>query len=344
MAPADFFLKLRNTYFGHADKDKPVISSTTAAILSVACTLIYVVPFYLSSSTRPSPTLNRDAPSVIRARIRTVTLACVIGSAGTLYLLIATAKLSLTDALHMLGCWPVRPWDLFRSFTLTFLLYVGPLFEKIFVEGEFDDLRHRGVAAISESLSSWQGYRNYVAGPITEEVVFRSVLIPIHLLAKISPGKIVFLTPLYFGIAHIHHFYEFHLTHPHVSLVPVFLRSLLQFTYTTLFGWFAAFIYIRTSSLYACIIIHSFCNWVGLPRFWGRVRRPEYYPISPVVIRGKDDTDLVQASTEGKTLRLRWTVAYYLLLAAGAYGFYRGLWPLTASEAALAEFARDKRR
>ncbi|KIX99335.1 uncharacterized protein Z520_04911 [Fonsecaea multimorphosa CBS 102226] len=344
MAPVNFFLKLRNTYFGHADKDKPVISPTTAALLSVACTLIYVVPFYLSSSTRPSPTLNRDAPSVIRARIRTITLACILSSAGTLYLLSGKAKLSLTDALHMLGYWPIRPWDLFRSFTLTFLLYIGPLFEKIFVEGEFDDLRDRGVAAIAETLSSWQGYRNYVAGPVTEEVVFRSVLIPIHLLAKLSPGKIVFLTPLYFGIAHVHHFYEFHLTHPHISLLPVLLRSLFQFTYTTLFGWFAAFIYMRTGSVYACIVIHSFCNWVGLPRFWGRVRRPEDYPLSPVVIRGKDDAELVQASAKGKKLGLRWTVAYYLLLVAGAYAFYRGLWPLTASEAALAEFTRNTRR
>ncbi|KIW79374.1 hypothetical protein Z517_05986 [Fonsecaea pedrosoi CBS 271.37] len=344
MAPVNFFLQLKNTYFGHADKDKPIISPTTAAILSVLCTLIYVVPFYLFSSTRPSPTLNRDAPSVIRARIRTVTLACIIGTTGTLYLLVGTAKLSVTDALHMLGCWPVRPWDLLRSFALTLLLYVGPLFEKVFVEGEFDNLRQRGVAAISETLSSWQGYRNYVAGPITEEVVFRSVLIPIHLLAKISPSRIVFLTPLYFGIAHVHHFYEFHLTHPHIPLLPVMLRSVLQFTYTTLFGWFAAFVYMRTGSVYACIIIHSFCNCVGLPRFWGRVRRPDDYSIHPVVIRGKDDTDLVQAATQGQKLGLRWTVAYYLLLVAGAYAFSRGLWPLTLSEAALAEFAHNKHR
>ncbi|EXJ69740.1 prenyl protein peptidase [Cladophialophora psammophila CBS 110553] len=344
MAPMDFFVKLRNTYFGHADKDRPVISPTTAAVLSVTCTLIYVVPFYLSSSTRPSPTLNRDAPSVIRARIRAVTLACIIASAATLYVLTRTAKLSLSEALHMLGCWPVRPLDLFKSLTLTFLLYIGPLFEKIFIERDLDDLLHRGIAATSETLSSWQGYRNFVAGPVTEEIIFRSVLVPIHLLAKVAPSKVVFLTPLYFGIAHIHHFYEFHLTHPHVSILPVLLRSLFQFTYTTLFGWFAAFIYLRTGSVYACIIIHSFCNWAGLPRFWGRVRRREEYPISPLAIRGKDDTDAVQAQGKGEKLGLRWTVAYYLLLVAGAFAFYRGLWPLTTSEAALSEFARNKRK
>jgi prenyl protein peptidase len=301
-----------------------------------------VVPFYLTAATRPSPTLNRDAPSVIRARIRTVTLACVVGSVATFYILNVTAKLSPAQAFHMLGWWPVAPLDIANSLALTCLLYIGPLFERFFVEGELRDLRRRGLGTLRESLSSWQGYRNYVAGPITEEIIFRSVLIPIHLLAKISPTKIVFLTPLYFGIAHVHHCYEFMLTHPHAPLLQAIFRTLFQLTYTTLFGWFAAWIYVRTGSLYACIIIHAFCNWVGLPRFWGRVTRREDYPLSPVAIRGKDDTDAVQAQGRGGSLTLKWTVAYYLLLVAGVCLFYRELWPLTVSEAALAEFTSKK--
>jgi prenyl protein peptidase len=242
----------------------------------------------------------------------------------------------------MLGWWPINPLDLIKSLALTFLLYIGPLFERTFVEGELRDLRRRGFAAVRESLSSWQGYRNYIAGPITEEIIFRSVLIPIHLIAKVSPPKIVFLTPLYFGIAHVHHFYEFTLTHPHTPLLPATLRTVFQFTYTTLFGWFAAFIYVRTGSLYSCIVVHSFCNWVGLPRFWGRVSRQEEYPLASVVIRGKDDSDATQAHGNGGKLGTRWTVAYYVLLACGVYLFYQGFWPLTASEGALADFAKKR--
>lgn len=300
-----------------------------------------MVPFYLSRTTRPSPTLNRDAPSVIRARIQTVTLASVVASTATLYLLIRTAKLTPTQSLHFLGYWPLSITDLAKSCALTLLLYLGPLFEKIFIEGDMTDFR-RGRKVV-ESLSSWQGYRNYVAGPITEEVIFRSVLVPLHLLAKISPTKIVFLTPLYFGIAHVHHFYEFTLTHPHTPLIPALLRSLFQFGYTTLFGWFADFIYLRTGSIYACIIIHSFCNWVGLPRFWGRVKRREQYPLSPVAIRGKDDTDAIHARGGGDTPGLKWTIAYYILLVTGAYLFYTGLWPLTASDAGLAQFSNSEK-
>jgi prenyl protein peptidase len=269
-------------------------------------------------------------------------LACVVASAATLYILASTAKLAPSDALHMLGWWPIQPLDLLRSMALTLLLYIGPLFEKIFIEQDLDDLRHRGFNALIESLSSWQGYRNYVAGPITEEIIFRSVLIPIHLLAKVSPSKIVFLTPLYFGIAHVHHCYEFILTHPHASILQAVFRTLFQLTYTTLFGWFAAWIYLRTGSIYACIFIHTFCNWVGLPRFWGRVSRREDYQLSPVAIRGKDDMDAVQAQGHGGKLKLRWTVAYYVLLLAGTYLFYWGFWPMTVSEAALAEFASKK--
>jgi len=299
-----------------------------------------VVPFYLSASTRPSPSLNRDAPAVIKARIRTVTLACVVASFATLCLLIATAKMEPVEALHYLGWWPVDLVDIIRCGALTFLLYMGPLFEKIFIEQDLHDFR-RGRLLV-ETLSSWQGYRNYVAGPITEEVIFRSVFVPIHLLAKVSPSKVVFLTPLYFGIAHVHHFYEFTLTHPHTPLLPAFLRSVFQFGYTTLFGWFASFLYVRTGSIYPCVIVHAFCNWVGLPRFWGRVRRREQYALSPVPLRGKDDEDLVTARGADGELGLYWSVVYYILLFAGAYAFSAALWPLTRSGQALAHFGSNE--
>jgi len=318
------------------DQDKPIISTATAAGLSIAFNFLYVLPFYLSKSTRPSPTLNRDAPSVIRARIQTVTFACIVASSATFYLLVVTAKLPPGDALHLLGWWPVHPTDVVKCCALTLVLFAGPVFEKIFVEGDLEDWR-RGRRLV-ESLSSWQGYRNYVAGPITEEVIYRSTLVSLHLLAKVSRTKIVFLTPLYFGIAHLHHFYEFTLTHPHTPLVPALLRSVFQFGYTTLFGWIADFIYLRTGSIYACIIVHTFCNWVGLPRFWGRLRRREHLPLSPVAIRGKDDNDDIQARGGEGRLHLRWTIAYYVLLVAGASAFYAGLWPLTASSSALADF------
>ena len=266
-----------------------------------------------------------------------MTLACLISSVASLYILVAIAQAKPTEALHLLGWWPVQPVEVVRGCVLTFLLYLGPLFELVFVERQI-----QGGHSLSESLSSWQGYRNYVAGPITEEIVFRSVIVPIHILAKVQPSKIVFMTPLYFGIAHVHHFYEFRLTHPHTPLLPAVLRTVFQFGFTTVFGWFAAFIYVRTGSIYLCIIIHSFCNLMGLPWFWGKLKKREEHALSPVAIRGKDDMDAIQPRAKGKDLGLQWTVAYYALLLFGAYGFYAGLWPLTVSSQALVRFANDQ--
>lgn len=163
-------------------------------------------------------------------------------------------------------------------------------------------------------------------------------MVPLHLLAIMAPSRIVFVTPLYFGIAHIHHFYEFVLTHPHTPLVPALLRSLIQFGYTTIFGWYATFVFLRTGSVYAVILAHSFCNWAGLPRVWGRIEGSAI--IGPVGKekreRSKEDEDNVQVA--GGRLGIHWTLAYYVLLVAGVVGFHRGLWPLTESRKALAKF------
>ena len=86
------------------------------------------------------------------------------------------------------------------------------------------------------------------------------------------------------------------------------------------------------------ILTHSFCNWAGLPRVWGRVEGGAI--IGPVGKerreRRKEDEDVVQVA--GGHLGVRWTVAYYLLLVAGIVGFCKGLWPLTESQRPLADF------
>lgn len=177
-------------------------------------------------------------------------------------------------------------------------------------------------------------------GPATEELLFRSLLIPLHLLAKVPPKDIVFFTPLYFGIAHVHHFYEFKLTHPHTPIPPALFRSLFQFTYTTVFGWYAAFVFLRTGSLIAVILAHSFCNWCGLPRLWGRVEAGE--PVGPPISHGKEDPVVPNAHVADDQLGVGWTVAYYVLLFTGAWAFYIGLWPLTESRMELTSFSSRK--
>ncbi|CAI7635918.1 uncharacterized protein N7487_011807 [Penicillium crustosum] len=336
MAPVGIMAQLRSLY---SKQDEPALSEHTVAFLSVLLTLLYVVPFYLSPTTRPSPSLSRDAPSVIRARIRAVTGSCIVSSVLVLWLIVEGDNSSLGAGVRLLGWWPVGLLETLRSLLLTAILFLGPLFERGIVEGEWKFWFRR--SSLSECLGGWIGWRNYVAGPFTEEVMFRSAMVPLHLLAHTSPGRIVFLAPLYFGIAHVHHFYEFGLTHPDTPAVAALLRSLFQFGYTTIFGWYATFVYLRTGSLLSVVLIHSFCNWCGLPRFWGRVEAVE--TISPPMTRGKEDSDdanvKIGVSGNSGELGIGWTVAYYVLLVAGAVGFAQGLWPLTESYHALVSFS-----
>ena len=86
------------------------------------------------------------------------------------------------------------------------------------------------------------------------------------------------------------------------------------------------------------VVAHSFCNWCGLPRLWGRVEAGEGRGVVDVV-RGKDDDGDGRGGVQaaGGRLGVGWTVAYYFILLVGAGAFYRGFWVLTESEGALAE-------
>lgn len=119
-----------------------------------------MLPLYLSPTTRPTPTLTRDAPSVIRARVRAVCAACLIVSLIVLWIIVQKGS-SLTEALTLLGWWPVSLGDVARCVLLTAVLFVGPLYERGIVEEEWRSWLQPG--SLIEGLSGWIGWRNYVA-------------------------------------------------------------------------------------------------------------------------------------------------------------------------------------
>ncbi|RDW89441.1 hypothetical protein BP6252_01473 [Coleophoma cylindrospora] len=332
MAPT-LFSRLR-TYVSGEEPKPPAITSNVAIALLVLYTLIYVVPFYLSASTRPSPQLSRDAPSVIRARIRSVVTSCLLCSLSTFIILSSMAEGTPIKAIHLLGYFPIGIIEAVKTVALTAILFTGPLFEAGIVEGGWRDWIH--LRGLDEIISGWIGWRNIIAGPITEEVLFRSASVPLLLLSETSNFTTIFLTPITFGLAHIHHFYEFRITHPHTPVIGALLRSLLQLTYTTLFGGYATFLYLRTGSLLSVILVHAFCNWMGFPRFWGRLSGPETIIGSDFGDGKKHDGELRSSGTP--ELSIMWTVAYYILLVIGAVSWWKLLWPLTESDLALTKF------
>ncbi|RKF55206.1 putative CAAX prenyl protease 2 [Erysiphe neolycopersici] len=299
-------------------------NSYVTALLTIYM-LIYVIPFYLFASTRPSPTRSRDAVPVMQARIRSVTVSSCICSALTFFLITYTKEnISVLETVHLMGYLPLGFSEILKSLLLTSILFAGPLFEKGFVDGEWKDWIC--LKGLRTSVSTWIGWRNYVVvGPITEEVLFRSASIPLMVSSQTPMTRMILQTPLIFGLAHLHHIYEFHITHPHAPMTAALMQSLLQLSYTTAFGAYATFIYVRTGSLFSVIMVHALCNWIGLPRFGGLVG--EYYN----TING--------LSFPSRTSRVVCcTIIYYLLLIMGAWGWWRLLWPLTRSNNRLVDF------
>ena len=90
--------------------------------------------------------------------------------------------------------------------------------------------------------------------------------------------QVCFMTPLLFGFAHIHHailkYNQYRSTTARITNRPmlnspmiqrIILETLFQFTYTSLFGAYTCYVYCCTASLWDIVLIHSFCNYMGLP-------------------------------------------------------------------------------
>ncbi|KAI1115033.1 CaaX protease [Nemania sp. NC0429] len=320
-------------YLGKEQTKPPPISTGSAAAFLVIYTLIYVVPFYLSATTRPSRTLSRDAPSVIRARVASVSLTCLVCSLITFAILTSKGGATTGEALHSMGYWPLGLAEAARSLLLTAILFGGPLYEALLVDGQW---RHwLSFEPVAGLFGDWVRWRNIIAGPFTEEVLFRSAAVPLMLLAQTSVARTVFLSPVIFGLAHVHHFYEFRLTHPHEPVATGLLRSLLQLAYTSLFGAYATFLFLRTGSLLAIFAVHAFCNVMGLPRLWGRVEPTSDDDDDGDGADGDRDRDGGKAAPGNARPSVLWSVAYYVLLVGGAVGWWRNLGVLTASDNAL---------
>eukprot|EP00887_Chlorella_sp_A99_P000161 scaffold13.g161.t1 len=191
---------------------------------------------------------------------------------------------------------------------LTATLYAGPL-----VMLALDATAAPGGAAVAldggAALSLVQRLhadpaplRNYVAAPMAEEACFRAGLLSALLLGGAPPAAAVWLSPLAFGAAHLHHWHDL-VSHQGWERWRATAATAFQFGYTLVFGWYAAFLMLRTGHLAAPTLCHAFCNAMGFPRFAAVGAYPE-----------------------------RWQrLAAGAALAAGVAGFAALALPLTAS-------------
>lgn len=133
---------------------------------------------------------------------------------------------------------------------------------------------------VMETMTSVAGWRTYVVGPVTEEVVFRScILLPLT-LAGMSPLTLILISPLFFGFAHLHHARESYVQGGRTAdaLKTAIIRSAFQFSYTYVFGLYEAASLIYTGSLYGPILCHTLANILGFPDPGESTRFPKLRP------------------------------------------------------------------
>ncbi|EJD48336.1 hypothetical protein AURDEDRAFT_61361 [Auricularia subglabra TFB-10046 SS5] len=270
----------------------PVLSLGGSLAYSLVIGSSYVASLYLFNSSRlvfaravrPDPTRAKDAherqrvpgerwrndPSVIRARLTAVSLSTLSCCALVYWLVWRSCHerhrdLALRTTIELLGFPPER--EIVRAHLLTPLLYAGPLYVSYLERTLPFQARWSWRSCVRPIYATWEGARNIIMGPITEELTFRSCVVAVLLLGKWKPGRIIFAAPLSFGVAHAHHAWDLYnrFGRTRAALKRAVLTCVIQLAYTTIFGAFCTFLLLRTGSVLPAIGSHMFCNLYGLP-------------------------------------------------------------------------------
>ncbi|KAI0779196.1 hypothetical protein BC629DRAFT_1523164 [Irpex lacteus] len=262
-----------------------LISLSKAHLLAGFCASSYVGILYALQQTRITYTSEsaegqakerarrRDDPDVIRARLAAVTISTLVscavvagtiwhesGGKETISSFASLAATALGFSAH---------WRTLLACLIVFVLYAGPLYV-CFLSGSLPFQASWSFKSdVAPIFTTWVGWRNYIVAPLTEEVVFRACILAIYHLAGVSSKKLIFLSPLWFGLAHVHHGLEVYhrLGCTAQAARTAVISVLFQLAYTTLFGFHCAYLFLKSGSLLPPLLSHIFCNIMGLPGF-----------------------------------------------------------------------------
>ncbi|XP_015119780.1 CAAX prenyl protease 2 [Diachasma alloeum] len=202
---------------------------------------------------------TREHPSIIKKRFFSVFIMTLI-SPAPLYFGMHAKVFQKASIWELLGLrWSGLPQAIFIPLFLTMVLFLGPLSMQGF----------NGLWRLYAEPMYWLGsaktlifWRNQVVAPLSEEWTFRACMLPL-LLQCFSPTTAIFICPLFFGMAHLHHVVE--RTKMGMDFKHAIVITCFQFAYTTLFGAYAAFLFAKTGHFVAPFAVHSFCNHMGFP-------------------------------------------------------------------------------
>ncbi len=193
--------------------------------------LVFLSSVYLFKSSRSG---HRNDSTVIRYRLLgggIATMICIF--------------ISSSYSSNLFQNWLVMDFSCLSAS----YLYLGQLLLDIYLGREAPDL----------SLIT---LRDLVLGPLYEEVVFRGAMIP--LLS--SNSQKIFVSSLVFALSHVHHGILEYLRGIN-SLKHSIVACMFQFTYTFIFGLVSSYYFVKTGSLIGVVLLHSICNYFGVPDF-----------------------------------------------------------------------------
>lgn len=230
----------------------PLVSVGACFVIAV----IYVASLYVWQSNH-----DRDHPSTIKRRFFSVFVVMLISP-------VFVMTLSCDAVFQKYSMWEIMGFRLEGLVTaiglplvLTAILFLGPL------SGTLTNGLWRVYSEPMYWLSAVQNLkwlRNHLVAPLSEEFTFRACMLPL-LLQTFKPHTAMLITPLLFGLAHLHHIKE--RLQNGTPLRIVLTVSFFQFFYTTIFGIYSAYLFVRTGHFAAPFVAHAFCNHMGFPDF-----------------------------------------------------------------------------
>jgi len=228
------------------------VSFWGATAICAFFTVLFVGSLYLWKQKKHE---NRDHPNTIKKRFVSVGVVCTVATL-TLYFFWKPSITADESFWIVLGLQKHSILlALILPLLLTCLLFLGPLV-LLYLEPQLRE------PLFSNHLIWW---RNFIVGPFSEEWVFRACMCSVLISGGYSVGSTILCTPMFFGIAHLHHVIQ-HLNKRGTELKDAWLDVLFQLFYTTLFGSYSCFLFLRTGHLISPFAVHWFCNYMGFPR------------------------------------------------------------------------------
>lgn len=167
--------------------------------------------------------------------------------------------------------WFNSPYLSMCTISSTIILFLGPILQNIFTFFDYSyKLYYQSsmgsyLKNLKNEILSFDTFKALVIGPLTEEMIYRSFACSLWESAGISYLKTIFLLPFLFGVSHLNKVFL------EKKLTEIRLRDFVPYLgvlgFTTLFGWWEAFVWLKTHSFFTCSFIHTFCNYMQFPNF-----------------------------------------------------------------------------